>query len=143
MALLTADQREAFLTLSRFDQQHHHCVYDTLRSAGHTDPDLLVAGLVHDIGKHENGKRVGFVARAAKVVLGRTAPGLLRSLAQPPASGWRAGIVLAVHHPEIGANRARALGFDERVCVLIQTHEDAESHGSTILSALQHADGAC
>jgi hypothetical protein len=87
--------------------------------------------------------RVRFVDRVARVVLARVAPGLLESLARPPARGWRSGLVLAVHHPQIGASLARDLGLNERVCELVQRHESPEAHESASLSALQRADSAC
>jgi hypothetical protein len=87
--------------------------------------------------------RVRLVDRVARVVLERIAPELLQSLARPPARGWRSGLILAVHHPEIGAGRARDLGLNECVCSLVQRHETPEAQESPSLSALQRADSAC
>lgn len=143
MKLLTAPQRASFLSLARYDQDHLLCVCSKLRSAGYSDPDLLVAGMLHDIGKCEGKLHVRFVDRITKVVLTRVAPGLLKHLARPPARGWRGGLVLAVHHPELGAERAMDLGCNDRTCWLIQHHEDIDAHDPGPLKALQDADRVC
>jgi putative nucleotidyltransferase with HDIG domain len=143
LKLLTPRQRESFAALSRFDQDHLLCVYRSLKNEGHADQDLLTAGLLHDIGKQQRAARVRFADRVARVLMARFAPDQLVALAQPPATGWRAGLVLAVHHPEFGANHARALGFNERVCELIRHHEIVDNEPSGALAALQRADSAC
>lgn len=143
LKLMTPAQRQAFLRLSPYDRDHLFCVYDTLRSDGLGDPDLLVAGLMHDIGKHQEWSHVRFLDRVAKVVLGRLAPLFLESLALPPAEGWRSGLVLAVHHPAIGAAIASSIGCGEMTSWLIEHHEDVDDHGSDHLKSLQHSDSVC
>jgi hypothetical protein len=143
LGMLSPRQVESFSALSTFDQQHLLCVYNVLKGAGHENQDLLTAGLVHDIGKRDGQARVRFVDRAARVLLARVAPGLLMSLARPPATGWRSGLVLAVHHAELGAARARALGFNEHICALVRHHEASDLDTPDMLAALQRADRAC
>ena len=50
-AWLTASQLELFEVMHRADKRHGLDVVLALRRAGHSDPDLLLAGLLHDCGK--------------------------------------------------------------------------------------------
>ena len=141
-ATLTPAQAEAFRALPAHDQAHLLRVYRRLRERGVTDPDLLAAGLLHDVGKACGGSRVRLVDRVGRVVLGKVAPGLLRRLARLPARGRRRGLALAVHHPALGAERAAALGCSPRVCWLIAHHEDGDAMGDRALATLAEADRA-
>ncbi|HEY8448604.1 MAG TPA: HD domain-containing protein [Thermomicrobiales bacterium] len=122
--ILTPAQAAAFRQLPAFDQRHLLRVYQRLRSAGERDEDVLIAALLHDIGKVGTEGRVRLPHRVARVLLARFAPGLLGWLARLPAPRWRAGFALAVHHPTLGAERAATLGCSKRVCWLIAHHED-------------------
>ena len=59
---LTGPQLRLFESMPRPDQRHGLDVVATLRAAGHDDPELLLAGLLHDCGK---GPSVGFWHRVA------------------------------------------------------------------------------
>jgi hypothetical protein len=48
---LSPAQLELFEAMHRADQRHGLDVVKALRGAGHQDPDLLMAGLLHDSGK--------------------------------------------------------------------------------------------
>lgn len=48
---LTAPQMALFRSMPRADQRHGLDVVASLRGAGHADPELLLAGLLHDCGK--------------------------------------------------------------------------------------------
>jgi hypothetical protein len=48
---LTPAQLDLFNAMHRADQRHGLDVVASLRSAGHRNPDLLLAGLLHDSGK--------------------------------------------------------------------------------------------
>lgn len=50
-AWLSPGQLELFGRMHRADQRHGLDVVAALRRAGHTDGDLLIAGLLHDSGK--------------------------------------------------------------------------------------------
>jgi hypothetical protein len=48
---LSAPQQALFDSMHRADQRHGLDVVTALRAAGHRNPDLLLAGLLHDCGK--------------------------------------------------------------------------------------------
>jgi hypothetical protein len=140
--LLTPAQRAAFHALPAFDRAHLASVLSWLRAAGETDPDVLQAALLHDIGKHADGHRVMLIHRALNVLLERYAPGALARLAHLPAPWWRAGLALAVHHPRLGAEMAAELGCSPRTCWLIAHHEDDPLPDDPHLLRLVEADQA-
>jgi hypothetical protein len=138
--LLTADQIAVFRQLPDFDQIHLDRVCAVLRAGGEEDRDLLVAALLHDVGKVGNLGTIRLPHRVARVLLDRCCPRCLDRLARLPASRWRAGFALAVHHPALGAERAAALGCSARTCWLIAHHEDNPPPADEQLRRLIAAD---
>jgi hypothetical protein len=122
---LTPAQCAAFMRVSAHDRAHLVRVARSLTMSGRAHPDLIVAGLLHDIGKVDGHHHVRLIDRTLKVLLSRCFPRLLARLASRerplPLCG---GLMLAVHHPEIGSERARALGCTERTCWLIKNHDN-------------------
>ncbi len=133
--LLSPAQIDTFLALPSSDQAHLLRVYERLRQQAVTDRDLLVAALLHDIGKVTSFGRVRLADRVALVLL---RPVAVR-VATLPAPAWRRGLAIAVHHAALGADQAAALGCSERTCWLIRHHHDAEPTDPD-LSLLQAAD---
>jgi hypothetical protein len=125
-----------------FDQQHLCRVANHLTSQGVTDPDVLVAGLLHDIGKSDGRTAVRLTDRVAKVVLKHVSPGTLEKIAGGYPEGRFPGLALTMLHPTIGADLARQLGCSERTCWLIRHHEAATDLGDRDLARLQAADFA-
>ncbi len=140
--LLASDEQwELMSRLTPFDRAHHLRVYTLLVSSGHDNPDLLRASLLHDVGKADERGRVTPLHRAAHVLLGWLAPGLLVRLADD--SGWfRHGLWLSLRHAEVGAALAAGAGASERCCALIASHADQDTHADPLLLALITADNA-
>jgi HD domain len=137
---LTCDQATAFRQLPPHDQAHLCRVCKNVSASGEPSDDLIVAALLHDIGKVSPHGRVRLPDRIAKVVLSKFAPGFLARLAQLPAPRWREGLSLAVHHAELGSQRAREIGCSDRVCWLIARHEDQSPISDAELCRLVAAD---
>jgi len=78
--MLTPASLALFRSMAIPDQRHGFDVCTALRQAGHTDPDLLAAALLHDVGKA--AARLPAWQRAIIVLLDRFAPRLLARLSQ-------------------------------------------------------------
>lgn len=120
--LLDDDRQWALVArLPAYDRRHALHVHDRLRAAGHVDPDLLRAALLHDVGKADARARVGVTHRVLRVILRWLHPSLPRRLATRHALSYR--LFLAEHHAALGAEAAQHAGASERCCQLIARHE--------------------
>jgi hypothetical protein len=138
--LLNAEQWRLVQRLSPADRRHLLTVHRELVRQGFTDPHLLRAALLHDIGKADDRGRVTLAHRIMKVALRWSMPGVLSYMARENR-GWLAhGLHLALHHPGLGANRARLTGASERTCWLIAHHHDDTIRGDQALEALRTID---
>lgn len=133
-------QWQLLARLTPFDRVHHLRVYTVLVEQGETDPDLLLAAVLHDTGKADNRMRVGLPHRVVRVLLGATWPELLARLTS--RDNWLGhGLFLAVRHPELGALLARQAGASDRCCDLIRHHhQPIETVNDPLLRALILAD---
>lgn len=122
-----------FETMSPADQRHSLRVCQGLQARGCTDDLLLMAALLHDVGKA--GGRVPFWTRPAIVLGRRLAPRLLANLVVPPRdfapqqrlSRWRRSLSYAWYHADVGADLAAAAGLPEQAVLYIRTHH--QPHG--------------
>lgn len=143
-AVLSADETELFLRYDPTDQQHCFRVLQTLRDAGVEDHDLLVAALLHDIGKTQ--VRLTALDRMVGTVAERTMPGRMAQwgTAAPPV-GWRKPFVVRVNHATWGAEMAQQAGSSPTAVCLIRRHQDRIGDGLSqadlqLLYQLQWAD---
>lgn len=141
---LTPEARSLFRRQATQDQRHALAVYHALRQAGHEDPHLLAAALLHDAGKA--AARLSVVHRSIIVLLGRFAPSLLTRLSQGEPEGCNRPFVIHARHSEIGARWAEEAGCSPLAVALIRRHEEGPADGLTeedrLLAALQAADDA-
>jgi hypothetical protein len=146
--VLTPSALTLFRSMTTQDQRHGLDVYASLRRAGHTNPDLLTAALLHDVGK--SAARLPPWQRAVIVLLERFAPRLLARLSYGKPEGWRRPFVVHTQHPEIGAQWAHEAGCTPLAATLIRRHEemgkgdasDCQGREEELLTTLQAADNA-
>ncbi|NIV31622.1 MAG: hypothetical protein GWN58_19685 [Anaerolineae bacterium] len=148
--VLTPEAQGLFRRQALQDQRHALAVYRTLYQAGHTDPELLAAALLHDVGKA--AAQLPAWQRATIVLLDRFAPRLLARLSQGEPQGdalsqlgsWRYAFAVHARHAEAGARWAQEAGCSPLTVALIRRHQDrltrCEVEEDRLLAALQAAD---
>jgi len=140
--ILTPEAQALFRRQAVQDQRHALEVHHTLRQAGHTDPQLLAAALLHDAGKA--AARLSLWQRAGIVLMSRFAPRLLAHLSRGEPRGWRRPFVVHAQHAEIGARWAGEAGCSHLTAALIRRHQgrltSCKTEEDQLLLALQAAD---
>ncbi|MBI3751068.1 MAG: hypothetical protein HY263_05345 [Chloroflexi bacterium] len=103
------------------DRRHGLDVVAWLRADGITDPEVLVAGLLHDAGKGATG----FVPRVAYSLGQAYGPWLTGAAA--PLPGMRRALARLAAHAETSARLAGAAGCSARTVELIRHQDDPAS----------------
>jgi putative nucleotidyltransferase with HDIG domain len=140
---LTPAQLNLFQRMQSSEQAHAYQIFKRLKTGGQSDPDLLAAALLHDVGKvlHplSNFDRV-------MIVLGKHFfPGAARRWAAGTPRGLRLPFVVAEQHAEWGAELASQAGTNSQIVELVRHHHEAhllkpDSPTQRRLAALQAAD---
>jgi hypothetical protein len=132
---LTPAQLALFDAMQRADQRHGLDVVAALRAAGHDQPDLLLAGLLHDCAK---GREVRVWHRVGWSLSERYGAGVERVLASLP--GFRAAFATLRDHASRSAEMARGAGASALTAELIRNQ--AEPTDQVLGRALLLADQA-
>jgi hypothetical protein len=90
-------------------------------SSGDHPKDLLVAALLHDVGKIRYPLRIW--ERIFIVLVRALAPEKAREWGEGEPAGWRRAFVIAERHPEWGAQMAAAAGVSPLTEALIRRHQ--------------------
>jgi HD superfamily phosphodiesterase len=130
--LLSGDLLVLFGRMERRDQRHAIEVTRRLRSLGASEPDLLIAALLHDCGK-------GSVSVWLRV-LNVLAPRVVREVSREDYPGWRGAAHRLVVHPQRGASLAAAAGASAVTVRLISGTVEATEQ--EMLRLLYQADDA-
>lgn len=141
--LLTPAQLLLFRSMKPADQAHGIRVLKTLQQQGETDPGLLAAALLHDVGKTRYPLRVW--ERALIVICQSFLPERATRWGQAEPAGWQRPFVIAAQHPQWGADMVAEIGGSPGLVELIKRHQDepdtaVNSDINRELRALQAAD---
>lgn len=135
---LTPSQLVLFRRMQPSEQAHAQHVLERLKAAGQTNPDLLTAALLHDVGKILYP--LSILERAIIVVGKRLFRKRASHWGEGTPGGLRRPFVVAAQHPDWGANLAEQTGAASRAVDLIRRHQDVPSNDDPLLTALQAAD---
>ena len=142
-AILSQRQLLLFAEFAPSDQRHSYRVLQTLLAAGEMEPSLLVAALLHDIGKICHPI---YVWDRVLIVLGEAfLPRQVAVWGGGEVSGWKRPFVIRAKHPAWGADLVHAAGATPLTVRLIARHQDklpanSTSHEDKLLAWLQWAD---
>jgi putative nucleotidyltransferase with HDIG domain len=134
-----------FHRMRRSEQQHSLNVLRTLRRRGYDDPVLMVAALLHDVGKCRAAYHLW--DRVIVVLAKAVAPDRVRRWGSGEPTGWRRPFVVNSQHPRWSAEMVAAVGADPLVIDLIAAHQRHLDHApqtrlEELLVVLQSADDA-
>jgi hypothetical protein len=142
--ILTPTQCVLFLQMPLPDRRHALTVLRTLEAQGEQQSDLLVAALLHDVGKA--GASASLWMRVTVALLEWFAPTLLDRLSQEGGRGWRGYLAAYCQHAEVGARQAAQVGCSPLTVALIRRHHKPvgrlEGEQDRLLALLQEADGS-
>jgi hypothetical protein len=132
---MTPAQVALFDGMTVADRRHGLDVVAWLRTAGATDTDLLVAGLLHDCGK---GPRVRLVHRIAWSLGQHYGSWIWRVTGVVP--GFRAGLAGLREHAVRSAELVAEAGCTERTIELIRNQEAPTDDAGRLLLAADEAN---
>ena len=127
-------QLALFDQMHRADQRHGLDVVAAIRGAGQTDPDLLMAGLLHDSGK---GRSLHIWHRVAWSIA-EPHRRLKRLALKIPT--FRGAFTTMARHADRSAELALAAGCSPRTADLIRHQSDPSD--KELVAALRTADDA-
>lgn len=142
--ILTPAELALFKTLPAPDQNHSLRVLSTLEAAGESDPELLKAALLHDIGKARHP--LSRTERIFAVLVRGALPELAAEWGRKDPRGLQRPLAVIQQHPEWGAELAEKAGCSQAVIWLIRHHEVEDltglldQAGVELLGKLQKAD---
>ena len=147
-SILTPAQMDLFTKMQASEQAHSLTVMKRLNEQkdspqGEERRDLLVAALLHDVGKSRFPLKL---AERVIIVLGKALfPEQVKDWGSGDPIGWRRAFVIAEQHPEWGAQMATEVGTSPLAVELIRFHQNfSPARGvfknESLIQSLQTAD---
>jgi hypothetical protein len=135
---LTPGEQILFDCMPLYDQRHCLDVYHTLAEAGHRDPLLLRAAIIHDCGKvDDDGRTMGLGWYILATLLKRL-PALYLAAAAASGRGPLRPIRIYAEHAWRGAQMAAAAGSPPEIVYALRHYHDPAPAG--MAEILQWAD---
>ena len=123
--ILSPDLMSLFLCLQPGEQAHSFWVYNQLRQSGETNHDLLVAALLHDVGKSLHPLHLW---ERIVIVLGKTfSPQGVKTWGQGEPQGFLRPFVISEKHPDWGADMAAKAGASQLTVSIIRWHQEPQN----------------
>jgi hypothetical protein len=122
-AVLTPTELDLYQRYSLTDQQHTYQVLSLLRQAGYTQPALLTAALLHDVGK--SCLPINVLERSLAVLAHKLLPRQTAVWGQGEANGWKRPFVVKMRHPQWSAKLAQTAGSDPLAVWLMAHHQES------------------
>ena len=141
--ILSPSLMALFLSMQASEQTHSLRIFTELLEQGETNSDLLVAALLHDVGKSRSPLRPW---ERVWIVLGKALfSNRVKRWGKGEPRGWRRPFVIAEQHPAWGAEMAAQAGASPLAVALIQRHQEPllnkhETLEDWLLSRLQLLD---
>ena len=147
-SVLSPAEQALFARLRRSEQIHSLNVLRAIQASGEDDPDLLVAALLHDVGK----TLASFILpeRVLVVLVRKLAPALYDRWGRAgpeggPPRGWRRPFAISQCHPAWSARLMAESGCSPRAVELARRHQEVLSapprdETERLLGLLQAAD---
>jgi len=144
-SILSDSQFELFQRMQRSEQTHSLVVLNELMNQGEDNADLLIAALLHDVGKTQAPIRLW--ERVLIVIVRAFCQDCVQKWGGNPetAMGWRRAFIVAEQHPIWGADLAAERGTSPLAVSLIARHQEqippeASSIEDNLLRTLQAVD---
>jgi len=128
---------ELFYRLQAGEQKHSIEIYRELKEQDETNIDLLVAALLHDVGKSCHPLCIW--ERVVIVLSKSFFPDIVKEWGQAEVSSWKRPFVVAEQHASWGAQLVKNAGGSAMTVALIRRHQDEkyrkESKNNDLLDA--------
>jgi hypothetical protein len=113
---------DLFLQMQPSEQAHSLSIFKEMKDMGERSPDLLAAGLLHDVGKCRYP--LSPWERALIVVFRRISPSLVDEWSNSAPHGWKKPFAVYARHPDWGADMVKEAGGSPLIVNLIRRHQD-------------------
>lgn len=127
-SFLSPDLMTLFEGMHPSEQAHSIEIFHQLQADSETNTDLLVAALLHDVGKSRHPLNVW--ERTAIVIGKAFFPKKALQWGKGSPVGWKRPFVVANYHAAWGAEMAAKAGASQLAVNIIKRHQDAPSPAS-------------
>jgi putative nucleotidyltransferase with HDIG domain len=120
--VLSPQLMSLFRKMQASEQAHSLHIYQQLRDNGETNADLMVAALLHDVGKSRYPLRIW--ERGLIVMGNKISPQQAQRWGEGQPTGWKRAFVIAEKHAAWGAEMVAEAGASPMTAKIIQRHQE-------------------